>query len=360
MNDICKGILEEYKRTVDDYELVRELASKSIEECLKEKNVPVCIFESRTKGVGSLEGKLERKWELYSSIWDLTDLVGLRIVTYYTHDVDRIAAVMSMMFDVDTENSVDKRSLQLGDSFGYLSLHIICSIPKSMYYDPERPQINKIKFELQIRTLLQHMWAATDHDTGYKSDVEIPVEFKRRFSRLAGLLEIADEEYSSLVAELETYRKAVRKLAKDNKLGSESLNKDTFDVYMGISVDSDFMNKIAVSFDKEVVKEPWDVYYEILRAMGFITILEVDEVRKDCEMEAYRMAMLQLSESDSETISSNIMFESIIIIYIIKKYGMQGLIRFYEHRYGTTEGAEDYARHCMEMAVKANPDLVCP
>ena len=357
MNDKCKGILEEFEKNLGNYELVRDIAVKKIEEALNQKDIPVCIFEARVKEPKSLAGKLERKGDKYSSIWDITDLVGARVVTYYTHDVDRIATILGILFDIDVENSDDKRTIQTGDSFGYLSLHLICSIPESMYSDPARPEINKIKFEIQVRTLLQHMWAATQHNTGYKTDVEIPVEFRRRYSRLAGLLEIADEEYSNLVTEVESYRKNVRKLAEGDGLSSQSFNRDTFNAYMNISSDKEFLDKLAVSYNKDIVREPYDFYYDILRAMDIKNIIDIETIRLECEAEAYRLAMVQLSESKDDTISSNIMTDAICLVHIMKKYGLEGLTEFYKYRNGTAESAEEYAKECLNMAKLANITL---
>ena len=356
MNEKCRTILEQFEITHENYEKVQEIASDAIRECLTKKDIPVCIFESRVKEVKSLEGKLERKGNKYDSIWDLTDLVGTRVVTYYTHDVDRIAAALGIIFDIDRKNSDDKRTIQTGDSFGYLSLHLICSIPESMYSDPAHPEINKIRFEIQVRTLLQHMWAATQHNTGYKTDVDIPAQYRRRYSRLAGLLEIADEEYSSLVADVEGYKKAVRKLAESDKLNDERLNRDTFDAYMSIDTDKEFLDKLAYAYNKDIVSEPYDFYYDVMRAIGIRTIQEAENIRIECENEAYRLAMMMLSESSSGTISSNIMTDTIFVVYILKKFGTEGLIEYYTYKNGTSEGAEEYANECIKMAKLANAD----
>ena len=351
-------ILDDFKTNLSDYELVKEIADKTIMDCIKQKDIPLCIFESRVKDPKSLEGKLVRKGELYDSVWDLTDLVGTRIVTYYTHDVDRIAAEIGVLFDIDKENSDDKRSIQTGDSFGYLSLHLICSIPKSLYYDLEHPGINRIRFEIQIRTLLQHMWAATQHDTGYKSDVDIPAEYRRRYSRLAGLLELADEEYSNLYADVQNYRKSVRKLVETYELNSLGFNKDTFDAYMSIDTDIDYLEKLSVSFNRDLVKEPYDFFYDLIKDMGVKTIMDVETIRLSCQADAYRLAMVQLSESDPDsTISSNIMTEAICLIYYLKNQGLPGLTEYYAHKNGTSEGAEECARECIRMAQVAGIDF---
>lgn len=56
-----------------------------------------------------------------------------------------------------------------------------------------------------MRTILQHAWAEIEHDLGYKAPQGIPKSVRRRFSRLASLLETGDEEFKNIRDELETY-----------------------------------------------------------------------------------------------------------------------------------------------------------
>ena len=74
---------------------------------------------------------------------------------------------------------------------------------------PENRGYAGIKCEIQIRTVLQHAWAEIEHDLGYKSEIDIPKDIRRSFSRLAGLLEVADKEFQEIRDFLETYREKV-------------------------------------------------------------------------------------------------------------------------------------------------------
>lgn len=52
---------------------------------------------------------------------------------------------------------------------------------------------------------MQHAWAEIEHDLGYKSKAAVPQDVRRRFSRLAGLLEIADVEFQAIHDERAIY-----------------------------------------------------------------------------------------------------------------------------------------------------------
>ncbi len=65
------------------------------------------------------------------------------------------------------------------------------------------------KFEIQIRSILQHAWAEIEHDIGYKSKGNIPDNIKRNFSRVAALLETSDLEFTKLRVRLTEYEQEV-------------------------------------------------------------------------------------------------------------------------------------------------------
>lgn len=56
---------------------------------------------------------------------------------------------------------------------------------------------------------MQHAWAEIEHDLGYKSKNEVPKEIRRDFSRVAGLLELADKEFIRIREYLNKYKAEV-------------------------------------------------------------------------------------------------------------------------------------------------------
>jgi putative GTP pyrophosphokinase len=130
-------------------------------------------------------------------------------VKYLNSYIYKVATVINREFDIDTENSVDKREVLNTNEFGYLSLHFIAAISEKRSKFIEYKNFKKIQFEIQVRTILQHAWAEIEHDLGYKSKVELPENISRRFFRLAGSLELADEEFERLRSDISAYETTV-------------------------------------------------------------------------------------------------------------------------------------------------------
>ena len=155
-------LLQQYREQRPTLQQLADEACNMLRNALCEQGIYITAMEHRVKTEKSLTGKLELKGAKYKSIDDITDLVGLRVITFYTDEVDKVAAIAKRVFDIDWKESVDKRKLHQLDSFGYNSLHYIC-----------RLKTGGPRFELQMRTALQHVWSTIEHDTGYKRDVKI-------------------------------------------------------------------------------------------------------------------------------------------------------------------------------------------
>ena len=187
MNLKSKIIMEEYREQKANFVELGNVVSDLLRNIVKDNNIEVLAVEHRVKAEQSLAGKLELKGDKYTSLEDITDILGTRIICFFSDDVDKVADNIQKYFDIDWENSVDKRAQLRPDAFGYLSLHYICSLPNNGKYPKE---LCGKKFELQIRSILQHTWAAINHDLGYKSDFGIPKRITRDFSRIAGYIEV--------------------------------------------------------------------------------------------------------------------------------------------------------------------------
>ena len=203
MSGKSEYLVSQYEASLKKYERFDEKIKQLLKEVLTEAGIATHSITSRCKDLKSLKkkiGKKEEQEKRYNGLADITDLVGLRVITHFSDDVDHVAKVVESVFLIDKDNSIDKRKSLDSDRFGYMSLHYVVSLSESRIVLPEYKLFAGLKAEIQIRSILQHAWAEIEHDLGYKAGVGVPKEVKRRFSRLASLLEIADEEFASLRA----------------------------------------------------------------------------------------------------------------------------------------------------------------
>ena len=311
-------ILQEYKNLSTTYIKMQNIIMNELKECVHGFGTIVNSVESRIKTEESLAKKLELKGSKYQSIHDITDIVGARVVTFYMDDVDKFAAKIESIFEIDWENSIDKRKMQNIDQFGYLSVHYICRIPKNMYYDKNEEIINEIRFEIQIRTILQHSWATIQHDTGYKTDVEIPKEYYRSFNRLAGLLEIADDQFCQLRNDIIEYRRRVRQIVKEGlTLEDVELNGDSFSAYIENGGFSALNKHISTISNMEIEEASLSSFLFVFKSFGFKTLKMLDDFVKNYSDLAYEFSVRQFAGKDIDIISTVTGPLSLSIVYIL-------------------------------------------
>lgn len=313
----CTMMLEEFRELMPTLKRMQGVVSDILKENISKSGIYITALETRIKGEESLAGKLELKGSKYSSIYDLTDLLGARVITFYTDEVDKVSALVDRIFDIDWQNSVDKRKMHELDSFGYNSLHFICRIPESLFRDDEFPQLNTIRFEIQIRTALQHVWATMHHDTGYKSGVEIPREYLRNLNRLAGMLELADEQFSTIRTAINDYRRQVRALVSDGRFDEVPLNGDTLHSYLELMPFDKLNKKIAAINQAEIHQSSIIPYLEALKSLGFKTLGDLQNLIKEYSDDAYQLAVFQLGNTDIDIINSTLAIENLLEVYIM-------------------------------------------
>ena len=336
----CEMILEEYREAKPILERMLVEIPALLREALAKNGILVTAVDARIKTEESLRGKLELKGNKYATLSDITDIFGGRIITFYTDDVDRIAAIVEQLFEIDWDNSVDKRMLHQLDSFGYNSLHYICRMPEFPF-----------RFELQLRTTLQHAWASINHDIGYKTGVEIPREYLRRINRLAGILEMADDEFSRIRSEITDYRRRVQQLVQNGKLDDVLLDGDTFNSYLQARPFDSLNKRIAAINQAEIQEVPLIRYLPVFVAFGCKTLGDVQRLVKQYSEDAYRLARHQLGNTDLDIISSAVGVQNICIVCILATGGgKMGLVRFFDAINGHNTQNEAIAEMTFNLA----------
>jgi ppGpp synthetase/RelA/SpoT-type nucleotidyltranferase len=181
------------------YDAFSERLRSLLEELLKAAGIVAVQVDARAKDVESFIDKLEKKPGRYENpLVDITDLAGVRVIVYYASDVERVDALIEREFLIDADNSWKRTPTADPDRFGYRSDHYVVSCSESRSRLGEWSPYQDLKAEIQVRTVLQHAWAAIDHRLSYKRSSEIPTELKRQLFRISALLEVADDQFESV------------------------------------------------------------------------------------------------------------------------------------------------------------------
>ncbi len=233
---------------------LRERVQAQLRAQLDAQGIEVQFVTSRVKSAESLRRKIARPDKTYARLWDITDLVGIRIATYFEDTIDAVARLIEQSYRVDFAQSTDKLRFTDHGRFGYRSLHYVCVPPEHAGLDRE------VRFEVQVRTALQHAWAEVEHDLGYKASESVPEVIRRRFSRIASLLEIADQEFVSIRTDLARYREQVRSELIDP---SRPLPLDIVSLAEVIHADAvrALDARLARLLGLSLVSEPWSPGY---------------------------------------------------------------------------------------------------
>lgn len=179
------------------WEQLRTTAYGIIRNAIVRRSVEVVQIESRVKFFESAFEKYEHK-RYTEPFQECTDFCGLRVIVYLDTDVDRVEATLREIFEIDEVRSIDHRKSTATDSVGYRSLHLICTLGARREELGEYTGLTSIKFEVQVRTLLQHTWAAIEHKRNYKGQQSLPPDLQRRLMVLAGTLELVDQEFAQI------------------------------------------------------------------------------------------------------------------------------------------------------------------
>lgn len=350
----CSMILEDYREKLPVFKKMNGIIRDTLTKRIEENGLYIIAVETRIKTEKSLAGKLELKGANYKWLTDITDLVGARVITFYQDEVDKISALVDKTFEIDWANSVDKRKQHELDSFGYSSLHYICRIPKSLYCDPECPEINEIRFEVQMRTALQHVWATMYHDTGYKSGVEVPPEYLRNLNRLAGMLELADEQFSIIRTNINDYRRQVQSLVASGQFDEVPLNGDSFSSFLKLKPFHKLAKKIAAINQAEIHEGSSLPYLKVLKEFKFETLGDVMRLIKNESDDAYQLAVFQIGNTDIDIISSTVAIQDLCVVHILKHGGGSGGLK---HMFDVMDGYSDHNKQRADRLLETAQQL---
>lgn len=181
-------------------ELARRLAAW-LTTVLDDAGINYLNISWRGKGVASFAAKTGKVSAAGQAAYpdplrDITDQIGVRVVTYVSSDVAAVADLIRDQLDVVDDKDLGQATASEG-RFGYVSRHLQVALDPLWVGDPPVTGLSVPSAQVQLRTVLQHAWAEFEHDVRYKGTVPdaLAPGMNRRFTLAAGLLELADREF---------------------------------------------------------------------------------------------------------------------------------------------------------------------
>ena len=169
--------VEEYLRVRPRYEAFARAVREILVQALRGADITVNFVEARAKEPESFGTKAEapsendpREPKYRSPLDDITDLAGVRIITFFPRTVASVGTCIREEFEVLEHTDLSRILLQ-GERFGYQSEHYLIRLSSKRTALPEyKPHLGLVA-EIQVRTILQHAWAEIEH---VREEFEVP------------------------------------------------------------------------------------------------------------------------------------------------------------------------------------------
>ena len=208
-----------------------------LKDALQRDHVTFLGVQSRAKSVKSFEEKASRLTEDGKSLKyprpfeQLTDLAACRTIVFFPRTLEEVGTVINRELEVVEKLDHSANAVKEG-RLGYLSVHYVCRLKTPRANLPEYQRFGSTPVEIQVRTVMQHAWAEIEHDIQYKSAYSVPQELARRFTTLAGLLEVADREFQSIQDRDRELQTQARASISAGKLGNIELTAASLKEYL--------------------------------------------------------------------------------------------------------------------------------
>ena len=232
------------------------------------------------------------------------DLVTVRVLLRFPEDVYRIEEVVKAEFDVDPSRSVPSSGLEDPFRFGYPAVAYTLSLSAPRAHLREWRKYSGLSFRLELRTMLQEVWATIAPKVNQSVGSLSENRLKRELGLLAALLEKADNGFLSL-----------RKEARDEALlvppaplaGPEPvLAEKTFtdeELYRLFREETGLVshwNSVALEAgfppftpDAAYLRESFEYLCKVLRAAGIDTLSEVRAFLAEMDVDGRGLRQLQ-------------------------------------------------------------------
>lgn len=206
-----------YAELYSDYESILHDFYQQLHRLAEDVGISVTI-KYRVKRFDHYCEKLLRLSKLQGNdLLQITDLLGIRVVSPFLEDLETIEQLIVQTFEIlEMEHKAEQHSFR---EFGYDSVHLL--IRTRPLDRAERLPYSCDVCEIQLRTILQEAWAEVEHELVYKSDIGMPNHsIRRKLASLNASLTLSD----LIFQEIRDYQKEIRQRGLKCRQDVESMS----------------------------------------------------------------------------------------------------------------------------------------
>jgi ppGpp synthetase/RelA/SpoT-type nucleotidyltranferase len=195
--------VQAYAAMQDDLRRATDRFQGLITTLLDDAGINYLSVSARAKSVASFAAKADRRVAgqlvFTDPLEQITDQLGVRVITYLHSDVTAVADLLADQLAVLDDRDMGQETAQEG-RFGYASRHLLVAADSVRSTTAVNESLRGYRAQVQLRTVLQHAWAEFEHAIRYKGTIpeEHVPDLDRRFTLAAGLLELADREFTMI------------------------------------------------------------------------------------------------------------------------------------------------------------------
>ncbi|MDR0497416.1 MAG: tetratricopeptide repeat protein [Treponema sp.] len=178
----------------DEYLPARTIVVGELEKRIKDALLPLSSrprLRGRVKSFESYFRKYIRhlKSGTYARPMEVSDLIGVRVICPFLEDLVAAEELLKRQFHIiEVERKGGGHTFR---EFGYESIHLLVSVPDGIKNKVDAPGCEIA--EIQIRSILQDVWAEVEHELVYKAEfTPFGNPLKRKLAAVNALLSLAD------------------------------------------------------------------------------------------------------------------------------------------------------------------------
>lgn len=333
MNIKDRMIMDEYAASKNSFIKLGDAVHSKLSSLVEDCGIVIMGIEHQIKDEKSVESLLYKNTDSYQTLADITDILSAKVICYFKDEVAKIGELISANFNVNTDNSSDKT--------------YVCSLSEDSGYEAE---ICNKNFEIQVKTVLEHTWSTINNDLGY-SEFGIPSAVTKEFTRLAGLLEIADDEFVRVRDDMKLHTEIARDKIANDDANDVVIDTISLNEYMSHNKKMRlFLEDLAAIEGSEISEVNSESYINQLKWLRINTIGDLQRALERHAGMAIEFAKRVLKGSELDILSSNVALRFLCRAALINGgYDEEQIVEFIMLSVNKKDRAEREAKRLFKM-----------